>query len=93
MNAKKQLTVTILKKTRKASESGKESIKAYMRMKKKILEILKEESKTIPEIAKEAGLNIDEVTYYLMSMRKYGLLTVANIDDDDEYYYYQLKQD
>lgn len=92
MNAKKQLTVTILKETRKASETGKEAIKAYTRMKRKILEILKEEPKTIPQIAKEAELNIDEITYYLMSMRKYGLLTVANIDDDDEYYFYQLKQ-
>lgn len=92
MNAKKQLTVTILKETRKASETGKEAIKSYTRMKKKILEILKEEPKTIPQIAKEAELNIDEITYYLMSMRKYGLLTVANIDDDDEYYFYQLKQ-
>ena len=92
MNAKKQLTVTILKETRKASETGKEAIKAYTRIKKKILEILKEEPKTIPQIAKEAELNIDEITYYLMSMRKYGLLTVADIDDDDEYYFYQLKQ-
>ncbi len=31
-----------------------------------------------------------EVTYYLMSLVKYGIVAIGEIDDMDEYYSYKL---
>jgi len=39
-------------------------------------------------------LNIgkDEATFYIMSLRKYGLVTAGEQDEMDEYFYYHLKK-
>ncbi len=84
-------TINIIKEKRQASEVAKQRRKIYADHRKQLLKALAEEAKTIPELAKETGITIEDVTYYLMTMRKYGDVVAGEIDDDDEYFYFELK--
>jgi Fic family protein len=42
-----------------------------------IKKMLKDESKTIPELAKETGIKSDLVLYYISTMKKYGEIVEA----------------
>jgi ferredoxin len=57
---------------------------------KKILMALETEPKSIPEIAAEVSIPSKEVTYLLMSLRKYGYVSDTNVINEDEYYTYAL---
>ena len=85
-------TINILKETRKVPAHVLEGRKKYVRIRKAILEALKEEGKTIPQIAEAAELPLAETTYYLMTLHKFGEVVVEGIDDMDEYYIYKLKK-
>lgn len=88
---KMKKTIDVMKEKRKVSAEVRNSIKAFNRLKKKIIKSLEPGQKTIPEIAKEMEDDIDAVTYNLMTLIKYGFVEAGEIDDDDEYYYYKLK--
>jgi predicted transcriptional regulator len=70
----------------------KEELKQFNRMKRTIKQALQEGPLSIPELAEKLDADKAEVTYYLMSLRKYGIVTTGELDDMDEYYYYQLKK-
>lgn len=79
--------------TAAAIEDVKARVKAFAGVKRAIRKALKEGEKTIPEIAGETGMSTAEVTYYLMTMLKYGDVAAGDMDDDDEYYFYRLKRE
>ncbi len=85
-------TVNHMKQKMTVSEEVKAKVKAYNKIKKQILKALEEKPKTVPEIAKEVDLSIDEIIFYLMSLRKFGSVQVDEIDDMDEYFTYKLKK-
>ena len=80
-----------MKEKRKVPQSVKDSIKAFNKLKRKILKSLETGEKTIPEVAKEMDDDIDAITYNLMTLLKYGFIEAGEMDEDDEYYYYKLK--
>ena len=84
-------TIDVMKEKRKVSERVRNNIKAFNKLKKLILNSLKDGQKTIPELAEEIDYDIDVITYHLMTLIKYGFIEAGEIDDDDEYYYYKLK--
>lgn len=57
---------------------------------KKILDSLKTEPKSIPEISKEVSISSETVMYLLMSLRKYGYVKDTNEINEDDYYTYAL---
>ena len=85
-------TIDIIKKKRKVSDSVKENMKAFNRIKRQILKSLETEEKTVPQIAKEINLPLDVVTYHLMTLQKYGKIEAGEVDDMDEFYFYKLKK-
>ncbi len=85
-------TIDLVKKERQVPTMVKEELKQFNRMKRAIRTALEGGPKTIPELAGELDLSPAEVTYYLMSLRKYGVVETGDLDDMDEYYYYQLKK-
>jgi len=89
---KKIRTVSILKETRKVPEHVNDERKKYVQIRKTLREALKEESKSIPQLAAATQLSLPDVTYYLMTMLKFGDVTVDGIDDMDEYYFYKLNK-
>jgi predicted transcriptional regulator len=95
MEEKKQRatrTIDLLKKERQVPAAVKENLKEFNRMKRAIRQALDEGPMTIPELAGKLGIDSADATYYVMSLRKYGLITVGEQDDMDEYFYYQLKK-
>lgn len=85
-------TIDIIKQTRTVPDKVKQNMKAFNQKKKLIVKTLEGGQKTIPEIAKEIDLEIDVITYHLMTLVKYGTIIVGEIDEDDEFYYYELKK-
>ncbi|MEN8119423.1 MAG: CoB--CoM heterodisulfide reductase iron-sulfur subunit A family protein [Bacteroidota bacterium] len=81
----------------KETEETKEEIKQDTLMKEfpktwySILDAIKEDAKSIPQISDELGLKNHEVTYDIMTMDKYGILQPAGMDDMDEYFLYKAK--
>jgi len=84
-------TIDVMKEKRTVTDQVKNRIKAFNKLKKKILKSLEAGEKTIPEIAREMEDDIDAITYNLMTLLKYGFIEAGELDDDDEYYYYKLK--
>lgn len=87
---KKQLTAILLKEKRTVPDEVKEKSKKFVRMRKAIKASLKEGPKSIPQLVEEMKLPTDEVTYYVMSLNKFGDIAVGELDEDDEYYSYEL---
>lgn len=85
-------TIDIIKKKRKVSDSVKENMKAFNKIKRQILKSLETEEKTVPQIAQEIDLPLDVVTYHLMTLQKYGNIEAGEVDDMDEFYFYKLKK-
>jgi predicted Rossmann fold nucleotide-binding protein DprA/Smf involved in DNA uptake len=92
MGTDRTKTIDIIKQKRPVPEEAKRRRKVYTDMRKALRSALEEEPKTIPELAAATGFSIEEVTYYLMTLRKYGDVVTGQIDDDDEYFYYELKK-
>ena len=86
--------MSTLKKLRemgvKPKKENLDRLKEQREIKKKIVECLKGGDKTIPEIAKETGLPSPKVTWFLMTMWKYG--EVEAVDEVDGYYKYRLTE-
>jgi predicted Rossmann fold nucleotide-binding protein DprA/Smf involved in DNA uptake len=92
METEKGKTHRILREKREIPESVKENLKNYTRIKKSILEALKEEELTIDQLTQKLSLPKHEVVFYLMTLIKYGSVQTGSIDDMDEYYTYKLKK-
>ena len=58
-------------------------------MRNRILKVLENEPRTIPEIAEALGYPTSEVIFWVMGMRKYGFVTEDKEVTDEGYYRYQ----
>ena len=63
----------------------------YHGLKRKILNSLMDKTKTIPQISEETGIPVQQVTYILMTARKYGEIEETEEISDDECFFYQIK--
>lgn len=79
-----------LKKKVKVSEELTELVKTQAKMKKMVLDALKDEPKTVPEVAKALNSATYEAMYWVMALRKYGLIEETDEVTDDGYYKYKL---
>jgi predicted transcriptional regulator len=91
MDTEKGETVKYLKEKHSVPKEVKEQLKYFNRTKKLILNSLKEQDKTIPELANELEMPAHEITYQLMSLLKYGIIETGQLDDMDEYFQYKIK--
>ncbi len=88
---KKELTVKKLRERGvKPRPEVIEMSKEQRRIIKKIKESLKKGPKTIPEIASETGLPSGVVTWYVMTMFKYG--EIIPEEEVNGYYKYRLSE-
>ena len=69
-----------------------EVMRDEMFMKDRILAVLREGPKTIPELAAELGYHSAEVVEWVMAMRRYGLLVEMPKGRADDYYQYRVKE-
>ncbi len=92
MDIEKGKTFKYLREKREVAHSAKENLKNFIRIKKSILEALRENDMTVDQLTKKLNMPKHEVFYYLMTLIKYGFVETNAIDDMDEYYSYKLKQ-
>ncbi len=64
----------------------------YNAIKRAIKKALEGEELTILEIAEKTGMEPEDVTFYLMTMRKFGEVEFVDDDDVDDYYSYRIKE-
>lgn len=70
----------------------REIMRDEMIMKDRILAILKEENKTVPEVAAALGAPEYETVFWMMAMRRYGMLEETGRPDVDGYFKYEFKE-
>lgn len=92
MEAEKGKTYKYLREKRQVQDAVKENLKHFTRVKKSILDALKEGEMTIDQLSHKVELPKNEVVYFLMTLIKYGFVQTGQVDDMDEYYSYKLKQ-
>ncbi|NLI91526.1 MAG: MarR family transcriptional regulator [Peptococcaceae bacterium] len=71
----------------------REIIREEMVMRDRILEVLQEGSKTVPEIADAIEYPSPEVMYWVMGMRKYGYVTEDGQTDEGYFLYRPVKEE
>jgi predicted transcriptional regulator len=69
-----------------------EVLRDEMIMRDRIAAILREEPKTIPELAELLGAPAREVTQWVMAMRRYGSLEEMPKPKMDDYFRYKLME-
>ena len=70
-----------------------EVMRDEMVMKAKIASLLREEPRTIPEMADALGCPAREVTLWVMALRRYGALEELPKAKVDDYYRYRLAKE
>lgn len=93
MTVKKGRTFAEAKKKYGVNEQVREGSKHYKEIHKNILATLEEGPKNIPQIAEILKMPVSDVTYYLMTCRKFGYVRVSGLDDMDEYFLYELEKE
>jgi len=92
MEVEKGKTAKYLKQKRPVPKEVSEHLKQFTRIKKSILNALKEGDKTVAQLAEALDMPKDEVVFQLMSLLKYGFVETGEIDDMDEYFLYKIKK-
>ena len=67
-------------------------MKQFSKIKKSILDALKESELTIEQLTQKLNMPKNEVVFYIMSLVKYGFVQTGAVDDMDEYFSYKLKR-
>lgn len=88
----RDVILTGAKTSEKVEEINLTTMKEYPQIWKQILDGIKDEKNTIPQISENSGLDAALVTYHLMTMNKYAVVVPEGMDDDEIYYYYKIKK-
>lgn len=90
MEAEIGKTAKYLRDKQGIPEKAKENLKEFVRIKKALIDALKNGEMTIPQLSEKLSMSKEDVTFYLMTLVKYGDVAVGEIDDNDEYFTYKL---
>jgi hypothetical protein len=74
------------------SRDAREVVREEMVMKDRIVDVMTQGPKTIPEIAEALGCPTYEVMYWVMGMRRYNYVTETEEATDEGYYRYTLTE-
>ncbi len=81
-----------LRQQRKAYiDNAQQVMKKQRKLIKAIKEQIKEEGKTVPQIAEATKLPSDQVLLYIATLRKYG--QVVEVEQEGDYFSYRLNAD
>ena len=54
---------------------------------------MRENPRSVPQLAEETGLPADKVLWHVATMKKYGLVFETGLDENSEYYLYVLAKE
>ncbi len=92
MEIEKGKTAKYLREKRPVPKEVTGRLKYFTKIKKQIIDALKDGDKSVVQLSEALQLPADEVMYQLMSLLKYGFVETGEIDDMDEYFFYKLKK-
>ncbi len=92
MEIEKGKTYKYLREKREVSQAAKDNLKQFIKIKKSILDSLREGDLTVEQLTQKLNMPKHEVVYYLMSLVKFGFVQTGAVDDMDSYYSYKLKK-
>ena len=92
MEIEKGKTYKYRREIREVSQAAKDNMKNFSKIKKSILEALKDDESTVEQLSEKLEMQRPELLFYLMSLLKYGYIETAGLDDMDEYFSYKLRQ-
>jgi heterodisulfide reductase subunit A len=72
-------------------ETSKVSMKEYPQLWKEIVAVLESGPNTIPGLKEHIGAGIEDITWHLMTMNKYGVVMADGLDESESYFKYKLK--
>ena len=72
-----------------ANRDLREIIRDEQIMRRRILAVVADEARSIPEIAEALGRPVHEVTFWVMGLRKYGWVREEREANDEGYFLYQ----
>ncbi len=85
----------LLKQLREAHKEtvarAQEKLKAQQAVRRDICKLMREQPKTVPEVAEASGVPAHEVLWHITAMKKYGLVVETGMCG--EYYLYQRVKD
>jgi predicted Rossmann fold nucleotide-binding protein DprA/Smf involved in DNA uptake len=70
-----------------------EVLRDEMIIRERIIDLLREEPRTIPEISEALGHPSHEVMMWVMAMRRYGILIEIPKSRADDYYHYTIRSE
>ena len=86
-------TAKYLREKRGVPEHVKENLKQFIQIKRKITEAFADaEELTVAQVSEKTGMPKADTLYYLMSLVKFGIVKVGQVDDMDEYFTYKLNK-
>ena len=75
-----------------ARRDMREVMRDEMIMRDRIVAILQEGSKTVPEVSEALGAPEHETVYWMMAMRRYGMVEEIGRPDIDGYFKYEFRE-
>ncbi|MBK7915078.1 MAG: helix-turn-helix transcriptional regulator [Chloroflexi bacterium] len=85
----------LLKQLREAHKEtvahAQEKLKAQQAVRRDICKLMRDQPKTVPEVAEASGIPAHEVLWHITAMKKYGLVVETGMCG--EYYLYQRVKD
>jgi predicted Rossmann fold nucleotide-binding protein DprA/Smf involved in DNA uptake len=91
MEIEKGKTYKYLREKHEVTQDSKDKMKYSGKMKKTIMDALKESDLTIDQLTDKINMPKDEIVFWVMSLLKYGHIQPGEIDDMDEYFTYKIK--
>jgi len=85
-------TAKYLREKRGVPAHVTEQLKEFTQIKRKITDALSDGELTIGQIAEKINMEKYDAVFYVMTLFKYGVIKVGQLDDMDEYYTYILNK-
>jgi predicted Rossmann fold nucleotide-binding protein DprA/Smf involved in DNA uptake len=93
LNAKQRSQ--FLKQLREAHHETVEQVQALLKeqkdIRRQIVQAMRDEPQTVPEIAAASGLPAEQVLWHIIALKKYNLV-IETGQSDDYYLYQQVKE-
>jgi predicted transcriptional regulator len=88
-----QMLAKLRKQHSETVKQAQEVLRQQQAVRKALHSALQNSPHSVPQLAEETGLPAHEVLWYIATMKKYGLVEEAGLDESEEYYLYSLSKE
>lgn len=88
-----EMLVEMRKERRDLVQKAQEMLKAQQSARKALERALSGSPHSVPQLAQITGFPAHEVLWHIATMKKYGAVAEAGVDESGDYYLYQLAKE